>query len=84
MKRRTIEEVKSKEFGHRKFALFCNLAKIKNHTIEDIKEFNEKFKFKMDGEPVEFDKNPKVSYKAQLEWCETLLKYRKWLKEKID
>ena len=81
MKERTIEEIHDKEIGHRKFAKFVDLATEKGHTITNIKEFNEKFKFEMDGEPVEYDKHYKCSAKYVLQLLEENLNGRKELQK---
>ena len=43
--------------------------------------YNNKFKFKMDGMPLEFDKMPNLSVKWQLDLCYQLLWYRNKLEE---
>ena len=84
MKERTIEEIHDKYVGHKKFAWFVDTAIEKGYTITDIKEYNEKFKFLMNGYPLEFDKSPKVNAKWQLEQCEKLVEYHKELEEIIN
>lgn len=74
MKTRTIEEIHDKYVGHRKFAWFVDTAIDNGYTIKDIKEYNEKFKFRMNGWTLEFNKSPKVSAKWQYELCCDLLK----------
>ena len=81
MKNRTIEEIHDKYVGHKKFAWFVDTAIEKGYTITCIKEYNEKFKFKMNGYPLEFDKMPSLSVKWQLEQCELLVAYHEKLKE---
>ena len=81
MKKRTIEEIHDKYIGHKKFAWFVDTAIEKGHTITDIREFNEKFKFKFNGIPMEFDKMPELSVKWQFEQCELLYNYHQKLKE---
>ena len=81
MKERTIEEIHDKEIGHKKFSQFVDNAINDGHEVTEIKEYNEKFKFKMDGMPLEFDKNPKISMQWQLEQCYQLLWYRNKLEE---
>lgn len=81
MKTRTIEEIHDKEIGHKKFAWFVDTAIEDGHKITEIKEYNEKFKFKMDGMPLEFDKMPNLSVKWQLDLCYQLLWYRNKLEE---
>ena len=79
MKNRTIEEIHDKYIGHKKFAWFVDTAMEDGHTITGIKEYNEKFKFKMDGVLLEFDKMPSLSVKWQLEQCYLILDYHKKL-----
>ncbi len=81
MKNRTIEEIHDKYIGHKKFAWFVDTAIEKGYKITCIKEYNEKFKFKMDGWPLEFDKTPEISVKWQLELCEDLVKMNEKAKE---
>lgn len=81
MKNRTIQEIHDKLIGHKKFALFVDVAIVDGHEITQIKEYNEKYKFKMDGYPMSFDKSPTISTKWQLENCYKLLKYHKKLEE---
>lgn len=81
MKNRTIEDIHDKEIGHKKFAWFVDTAIEDGHKITQIKEYNEKFKFKMDGYPLEFDKLPSISVRWQLETCYQLLEYHKKLEE---
>ena len=81
MKNRTIEDIHGKDIGHKKFAWFVDTAIGDGHTITQIKEYNEKFKFKMDGYPMEFSELPTISVKWQLETCYQLLDYHKKLEE---
>lgn len=81
MKTRTIEEIHDKYVGHKKFAGFVDKAIEDGHTIANIREYNEKFKFEMDGIHLEFDKMPTLSVKWQLEQCYLLLNYHNKLKE---
>ena len=81
MKTRTIEEIHDKYIGHKKFAWFVDTAIEDGHKVTEIKEYNEKFKFKMDGYPMEFDKLPTISVRWQLETCYQLLEYHKKLEE---
>ena len=80
MKTRTIEEIHDKYIGHKKFAWFVDTAIEDGHKITKIREYNEKFKFEMDGYPLEFDKMPTLSVKWQLEMCYMLLDYHNKLK----
>lgn len=77
MKKRTIEEIHDKEIGHKKFSLFVDEAIERGHKITNIREYNEKFKFDMDGYPLGFDKMPSLSVKWLLEFCEDVIKLRK-------
>ena len=81
MKNRTIEEIHDKYVGHKKFAWFVDTAIEKGYTITCIKEYNEKFKFEMNGLQLEFDKAPSINAKWQLEMCEMLVAQRDKLKE---
>ena len=81
MKVRTVEEIHDKYIGHKKFAWFIDTAIEKGYKITEIKEYNEKFKFKMNGWPLEFDKMPSLSVKWQLEMCEMLVAQHEKLKE---
>lgn len=74
MQKRTIEDIHDKHIGHKKFAWFIDTAIEKGYKITEIKEYYEKFKFKMNGWPLEFDKNPNLSVKWQLELCEDLVR----------
>ena len=55
MKTRTIEDIHD-DFGNTAFALLLDNAIKYGRTITDIEEYDEKFKFKMDGYPLEFYK----------------------------
>lgn len=81
MKHRTIEEIHDKYIGHKKFAWFVDTAIEKGYEITEIKEYNEKFKFEMNGLQLEFDKAPSINAKWQLEMCEMLVAQRDKLKE---
>ena len=63
MKNRTIEELHDKHIGHRKFAKICDLLIEKGYSITDIKEYNEQFKFKVNGYQYTFRKEWKSSAK---------------------
>ncbi|MCR4661718.1 MAG: hypothetical protein K5765_06965 [Clostridia bacterium] len=81
MKIRTIEDIHDKEIGHKRFAWFVDTAIENGYKITDIKEYNEKFKFKMNGWPLEFDKWPDLSAKWQYELCCSLVVMNEKLKE---
>lgn len=61
MKIRTIEELHDPHIGHRKFAKVCDLLLEKGYTPFNIKEYNEKFKFELNGLPFEYSKYWKAS-----------------------
>ena len=63
------------------FACFVDATIKDGHEITQIKEYNEKFRFKMDRHQMEFDKLPSISVKWQLETCYRLLEYHKKLEE---
>lgn len=84
MKTRTIEEIHDKYIGHKKFASVVDLAIEKGYTITNIKEFNEKFKFDMNGEPMEFSKSYKCSAKLILSIFEENYKGRKELQRLME
>ena len=79
VKNRTLEEIHDKKIGHSKFAWFCDQALANGYEITQIKEFYEKFKFRMNGYLVEFDKNPKANAKWQYDQCVKLIDYYKQL-----
>lgn len=81
MKTRTIEDIHDKDIGHKKFAWLVDTAIGDGHAITNIEEYNEKFKFKMDGYPMEFSKLPYAHKKAQLETCYRILELDKLLNE---
>ena len=81
MKVRTIADIHDKEIGHKKFAWFIDTALEEGHTIGQIKEYNEKYKFVMDGYHLEFDKMPNLSVKWQYELCCDLIKLHKKVEE---
>lgn len=81
MKTRTIEDIHDKDIGHKKFAWFVDTAIGDGHIITNIEEGNEKFKFKMDGYPMEFSKLPYAHKKSQLETCYRILELDKLLNE---
>jgi len=81
MKKRTIEDLHDKYYGHKGMAWFVDEAIDRGHKVTNIREYNEKFKFNFDGYPMEFDKMPGLSVKWQLEQCELLLDYHKKIEE---
>ena len=70
MKRRTVEEIYDQEIGHKRFAEFIRFAQLDGYTISEIKEYYSKFKFKMNGYPMEYDKTVKFDSKWFLSLCE--------------
>lgn len=79
MKTRTIEELHDKDIGHRKFAKIVDGLIANHHEISDIKEFNEKFKFKIDGEELQFMKSWKSSAEQFVNYVEQTLELQKQL-----
>ena len=77
MKERTINDLHDKEIGHSKMAKVCDLIIAKGHKITNIKEYNEKFKFDLDGYPFEYDKNWKSSAKDYATYCLQMLDLKK-------
>ena len=81
VKPRTLEEIHSKEYGHSKFAWFCDHALACGYEITQINEYQSKFKFRMNGYLLEFDKNPKANAKWQYDCCVKLIDYYKQLEQ---
>ena len=81
VKERTLEEVHDKYVGHSKFARFCDYAIANGYEITQIKEHQSKFKFRMNGYLVEFDKSPDLNFMAQFRMCEKVIMYHKELEE---
>lgn len=81
MKERTISEIHDREIGHSKFAWFCDKAKDDGYEIANIREYNEKFKFRMNGIDVEFVKDPKANARFQYEQCVKLINYYEQLEK---
>lgn len=77
MKTRTIEELHDKEIGHKKFANVCDLILENGHSIKDIKEYNEKFKFYVDGFLFEYSKEWKASAKEYYDYLLNILNFKK-------
>lgn len=63
MKQRTILDLHDRYIGHKKFAKICDLLINKGHKVENIKEYNEKFKFTIDGFNFEYRKDWKSTAK---------------------
>lgn len=84
MKTRTIEELHDKHIGHKKFASIVDILIADNHKVSDIKEYNEQFKFKVDGHQFWYRKEWKSSAKSFAQYCEQILNAEKELiKRKI-
>lgn len=81
MKVRTIEELHDKKIGHKKFAKIVDILIEKEHSITDIKEYNEKFKFKVDGIDLEYQKDWKASAKAFAEYVISTIDREKILRK---
>ena len=75
VKDRTLQEIHDKEIGHSKFAWFCDHALADGYEITHIREYYEKFKFRMNGYLLEFVKDTKVNAKWQYEQCIKLINY---------
>lgn len=79
MKVRTIEELHDPKIGHRKFAKIVDLLIAKGHKVTEIKEYNEQFKFKVDGDLLVYRKEWKSSAKDFAIYIENLLDTKKRL-----
>lgn len=82
MKERTIQELHDTQIGHKKFAKICDIVIAQGHTITNIKEYNEKFKFQIDGFNFEYSKNWKSSAKDFAKYLLNLLQAEIDLKNK--
>lgn len=56
MQNRTITDLHDKEIGHPKFAKAVGWLVKHGHVVTDIKEYYEKFIYKVDGIRLEYDK----------------------------
>ena len=79
MQLRTIKDLHNKDYGHRKFAKVVDTLSL-THKITDIKEYNEKFKFKVDDEPYEYQKDWKASAQTYINFIEMLIKQKEIFK----
>lgn len=79
MKQRTIQDLHNKEIGNRKFAKVCDLLIADGHTVENIKEYYEKYKFVLDGYPFEYSKDWKVSAEEFKKFILNILNMKKTL-----
>lgn len=73
MKTRTVADLNDKYIGHRKFAKVCDLLIKQNHKVENIKEYNEHFKFTLDGYEFQYSKNWKASAKDYVKYLLNVL-----------
>lgn len=76
-KKRTIQDLHSKEYGHFKFAKICDMLIELNHRVDNIVEFYEKFRFDVDGFWFEYSKDWKASAKNYVEYLLNILKMKK-------
>ena len=74
MQKRTIADLHDKDVGHRKFAKVCDLLVKKGYTITDIKEFNEKFTYQINGSPASYDKCWKASAHEYVKLVENVMR----------
>lgn len=84
VKERTLQDIHDKEIGHSKFAWFCDLAKDNGYEITQIKEYYEKFKFRMNGYLMEFNKSTRINAKWQYDQCIKLIEYYKELDKVLE
>lgn len=84
MKKRTIHELHDKEIGNRKFAKVCDLLIADGHTVENIKEYYEKFKFDVDGFRFEYSKDWKKSSKVYVDYLLDILNMGKIIAKEQD
>lgn len=77
MKTRTIEELHDKDIGHRKMAKIADILLEKNYEVSDIREYNEQFKFKVDGYEFQYLKEWKSSAKEFVKYLENILDMKK-------
>lgn len=80
MKVRTIEELHDPRIGHRRFAAVVDGLVANGHKVTDIKEYNEHFKYKVDGYQLQFRKDWKSTAKNFIKYVEDLL----LMKNEID
>lgn len=77
MKNRTIEELHDKYIGHRKFAKICDLLIAKGYSVTDIKEYNEQFKFKVEGMELIYRKEWKATAISFVDYIIPIIKFNK-------
>ena len=63
MQKRTVEDLHDKNYGHRKMAKIVDLLLAQNYKVTEIKEFNEQFKFRVNGHLFWYRKEWKSSAK---------------------
>lgn len=73
MQPRTIEDLHDKKIGHRKFAKVCDLFAQNRIKVSDIKEYYEKFTFKILNKTYEYSKNWKASALSYVDYIINLL-----------
>lgn len=79
MKHRTIKELHDKYIGHRKFAKVCDTLINNGYEITDIREYNEQFKFKIDGYEQIYNKEWKGTSEEFVYYLLNILEMRKML-----
>ena len=77
---RTIEDLHDKHFGHKKFAKVCDLFVADGLDVTEIREYYEKFSFKLNGIYFEYRKDWKVSAGVALDYYLKLL----LMQERLD
>lgn len=84
MKVRTIEELHDREIGHKKFAKVCDLLIKKGFKISDIKEYNEKFTYQINGSPASYDKCWKASANEYVKLVENVMRMSRILRGTME
>lgn len=82
MKKRTIEELHDAQIGHKRFAKIVDGLIANGHEVTNIKEYNEQFKFSIDGYEYSYRKEWKSSAKSFVKYLENLIDTKKRLKDK--
>lgn len=77
--KRTIKDLHSKEYGHRKMAKVCDQLVEEGHEVTNIVEYYEKFRFDVDGFWFEYSKDWKASSKEFVEYLLNMLNMKKIL-----
>lgn len=65
---RTIEELHDSKVGHPKFAKVVDLLTEKGYKVTEIREYYEKFDFKVNGVPFAYSKQWKASAKDMVDY----------------